>query len=196
MLRPTPWRKLLEFHLIDFAFRSAEHDVSAKSLSRKVPTKRHTVAYKLSRWDASDSHLISLTLLHVHSSRRALAHSIYLHFPSLPPYYNIMVFLLLGILASLYYILHPLIIESIIKGVSEKVSMLLFIECSAYDSMLSPAFLVLMYIFPFFFLLYHLFLLTLQLQRVVGSEDVSSPTCVLGAQYGGIALCSLLFYYL
>ena len=62
---------LLEFHLIDFAFMSAEHDVSAKSLSRKVPTKRHTVAYKLSRWDASDSHLISLTLLHVHSSRRA-----------------------------------------------------------------------------------------------------------------------------
>ena len=196
MLRPTPWRMLLEFHLIDFAFMSAERDVSAKPLSRKVPTKQHTVAYKLSRWDASDSHLISLPLLHVHSSRRALAHSINLHFPSLPPYYNIMVFLLLGILASLYYILHPLIIESIIKGVSEKVSMLLFIECSAYDSMLSPAFLVLMYIFPFFFLLYHLFLLTLQLQRVVGSEDVSSPTCVLGAQYGGIALCSLLFYYL
>ena len=84
---------LLEFHLIDFAFMSAKHDVSAKSLSRKVPTKRHTVAYKLSRWDASDSHLISLTLLHVHSSRRALAHSIVLHFPSLPPYYNILVFL-------------------------------------------------------------------------------------------------------
>ncbi len=63
------------------------------ALSRKVPTKRHTVAYKLSRWDASDSHLISLTLLHVHSSRRALAHSILLHFPSLPPYYNIQVFL-------------------------------------------------------------------------------------------------------
>ena len=92
MLRPTPWRMLLEFHLIDFAFMSAEHDVSAKSLSRKVPTKRHPVAYKLSRWDASDSHLISLTLLHVHSSRRALAHSILLHFPSLLPYYNILVF--------------------------------------------------------------------------------------------------------
>ena len=98
MLRPTPWRMLLEFHLIDFAFMSAERDVSAKSLSRKVPTKRHTVAYKLSRWDASDSHLISLTLLHVHSSRRALAHSIVLHFPSLPPYYNIMVFLFISIL--------------------------------------------------------------------------------------------------
>ena len=83
MLRPTPCRMLLEFHLIDFAFMSAEHDVSAKPLSRKVPTKRHAVAYKLSRWDASDSHLISLTLLHVHSSRRALAHSILLHF-SLP----------------------------------------------------------------------------------------------------------------
>ena len=81
MLRPTPWRMLLEFHLIDFAVMSAEHDVSAKPLSRKVPTKRHPVAYKLSRWDASDSHLISLTLLHVHSSRRALAHSINLHFP-------------------------------------------------------------------------------------------------------------------
>ena len=92
MLRPTPWRMLLEFHLIDFAFMSAEHDVSAKSISRKVPTKRHPVAYKLSRWDASDSHLISLPLLHVHSSRRALAHSILLHFPSLPPYYNIIVF--------------------------------------------------------------------------------------------------------
>ena len=92
MLRPTPWRMLLEFHLIDFAFMSAEHDVSARSLSRKVPTKRHPVSYKLSRWDASDSHLISLTLLHVHSSRRALAHSINLHFPSLPPYYNILVF--------------------------------------------------------------------------------------------------------
>ena len=93
MLRPTPWRMLLEFHLIDFAVMSAEHDVSAKPLSRKVPTKRHPVAYKLSRWDASDSHLISLPLLHVHSSRRALAHSINLHFPSLPPYYNILVFL-------------------------------------------------------------------------------------------------------
>ena len=76
---------LLEFHLIDFAVMSAERDVSARSLSRKVPTKRHPVAYKLSRWDASDSHLISLTLLHVHSSRRALAHSIPLHSPSLPP---------------------------------------------------------------------------------------------------------------
>ena len=85
MLRPTPWRMLLEFHLIDFAVMSAEHDVSTKSLSRKVPTKRHAVSYKLSRWDASDSHLISLTLLHVHSSRRAQAHSINLHFPSLPP---------------------------------------------------------------------------------------------------------------
>ena len=92
---------LLEFHLIDFAVMSAEHDVSAKSLSRKVPTKRHTVAYKLSRWDASDSHLISLTLLHVHSSRRALAHSILLHFSSLPPYYNIMLFVFIGILAFL-----------------------------------------------------------------------------------------------
>ena len=47
---------------------------------------------QLSRWDASDSHLISLTLLHVQSSRRALAHSILLHFPSLLPYYNILVF--------------------------------------------------------------------------------------------------------
>ena len=89
------------FHLIDFAFMSAEHDVSAKPLSRKVPTKRHPVAYKLSRWDASDSHLISLTLLHVHSSRRALAHSINLHFPSLPPYYNIQVFLFISILSFL-----------------------------------------------------------------------------------------------
>ena len=92
MLRPTPWRMLLEFHLIDLAFMSAEYDVSAKPLSRKVPTKRYPVSYKLSRWDASDSHLISLPLLHVHSSRRALAHSINLHFPSLPPYYNILVF--------------------------------------------------------------------------------------------------------
>ena len=101
MLRPTPWRMLQEFHLIDFAFMSAEHDVSAKSLSRKVPTKRHPVSYKLSRWDASDSHLISLTLLHVHSSRRALAHSIVLHFPSLPPYYNVMHFVFIGILSFL-----------------------------------------------------------------------------------------------
>ena len=80
---------------------SAEHDVSAKSLSRKVPTKRHPVAHKPSRWDASDSHLISLTLLHVHSSRRALAHSSLLHFPSLPPYYNIMHFFFIGILSFL-----------------------------------------------------------------------------------------------
>ena len=101
MLRPTPWRMLLDFHLIDFAVMSAEHDVSAKPLSRKVPTKRHAVSYKLSRWDASDSHLISLTLLHVHSSRRALAHSINLHFPSLPPYYNIQVFLFISILSFL-----------------------------------------------------------------------------------------------
>ena len=93
---------------------SAEHDVSAKSLSRKMPTKRHPVAYKLSRWDASDSHLISLPLLYVHSSRRALAHSINLHFPSLPPYYNIQVFLFISILsflinlsAFLHYNLRP-----------------------------------------------------------------------------------------
>lgn len=71
-----------------------------------------------------------------------------------------------------------------------------FIGCSAYDNLRSPAFFALMNIFPYFFLLYHLFLLILQLQRVVGSEDVSSPTCVLGAQYGGIALCSLLFIIL
>ena len=102
MLRPSPWRKLLEFHLIDFAFMSAERDVSAKPLSRKVPTKRHPVAYKLSRWDASDSHLICLPLQHVHSSRRALAHSILLHFPSLPPYYNILVFLFISTLSSSY----------------------------------------------------------------------------------------------
>ena len=101
MLRPTPWRMLLEFHLIDFAFMSAEHDVSAKPLSRKVPTKRHAVAYKLSRCDASDSHLISLTLPHVHSSRRALAHCILLHFPSLPPYNNILVFFFISILSFL-----------------------------------------------------------------------------------------------
>ena len=107
MLRPTPWRTLLEFHLIDFAFMSAEHDVSAKPLSRKVPTKRHPVAYKLSRWDASDSHLFSLPLLHVHSSRRALAHSIVLHFPSLPPYYNIMVFLFISILSFLLGLFPP-----------------------------------------------------------------------------------------
>ena len=87
--------------MIDFAFMSAEHDVSAKPLSRKVPTKRQAVAYKLIRWDASVSHLISLTLLHVHSSRRALAHSILLHFPFLPPYYNIMHFVFIDILSFL-----------------------------------------------------------------------------------------------
>ena len=47
-----------------------------------------------------------------------------------------------------------------------------FIGCSAYDNLRSPAFFALMNIFPYFFLLYHLFLLILQLQRVVGSEDV------------------------
>lgn len=83
---PHTMKDAIGVHLIDLAFMSAEHDVSARSLSRKVPTKRHPVAYKLSRWDASDSHLISLPLLHVHSSRRALAHSILLHFPSLPPF--------------------------------------------------------------------------------------------------------------
>ena len=77
----------------------AERDVSAKSFSRKVPTKRHAVAYKLSRGDASDSQLISSTPLHGHSSRRALTHSINLHSPSLPPYYNILVFLFIGILS-------------------------------------------------------------------------------------------------
>ena len=92
---------LLECHLIDCAVMAAEQEGRAKPLSRKVPTKRHAVAYKLSRCDASDSHLISLTLLHVHSSRRALAHSILLHFPSLPPYYDIMLFVFIGILAFL-----------------------------------------------------------------------------------------------
>ena len=33
-------------------------------------TKRHTVSCKLSRWDASVTHLISLPIQHVHSSRR------------------------------------------------------------------------------------------------------------------------------
>ena len=70
-----------------------------------MPTKRHPVAYKLSRWDASDSHLFSLTLLHVHSSRRALAHSILLPFPSLPPYYNILVFFFISILSFLINLL-------------------------------------------------------------------------------------------
>ena len=87
---------------INLAFMSAEHDIRAKLLSRYVPTKRHAVSYKLSRWDASDSHLISLTLLHVHSSRMALAHSIVLHFPSLPPYYNIMLFLFIDIIVFLF----------------------------------------------------------------------------------------------
>ena len=32
--------------------------------------------------------------------------------------------------------------------------------------------------------------------QVVYHDNVSSPTCVLGAQYGGIALCSLLFIIL
>ena len=33
-------------------------------------TKRHTVSCKLSRWNASVTHLISLPIQHVHSSRR------------------------------------------------------------------------------------------------------------------------------
>ena len=33
-----------------------------------------------------------------------------------------------------------------------------FIGCSAYDNLRSPAFFALMNIFPYFFLLYHLFL--------------------------------------
>ena len=105
MLRPTPWRMLLEFHLIDFAFMSAEHDVSARSLSRKVPTKRHAVAYKLSRWDASDSHLISLTLLHVHSSRRCTGSQQHPSFPSLSPFiiYELSLITILAILDNLMY---------------------------------------------------------------------------------------------
>ena len=35
------------------------------------------------------------------ATRRALAHSILLHFPSLPPYYNILVFLFISILSFL-----------------------------------------------------------------------------------------------
>ena len=96
---------LLKFHLIDFAFMSAEHDVSAKPLSRKVPTKRHPVAYKLSRWDASDSHLISLTLLHVHSLKRCTGSQQHPSFPSLSPFiiYRLSLIIILAILDNLMY---------------------------------------------------------------------------------------------
>ena len=69
-LRPTPWRKQLEFHLRDLSFMSAEHDVKPGHSAGRSITKRHAVSNKLSRWDASVTHLISLPILHVHSSRR------------------------------------------------------------------------------------------------------------------------------
>ena len=107
MLRPTPWRMLLEFHLIDFAFMSAEHDVSAKPISRKVPTKRHTVSYKLSRWDASVS---TYSVWHYCMSIRregALAHSNILHLPSLISYYNIIVFLVIAFIYTFILLFIP-----------------------------------------------------------------------------------------
>ena len=69
-LRPTPWRMQLEFHLRDLSFMSAEHDVKPGHSAGRSITKRHSVSNKLSRWDASVTHLISLPILHVHSSRR------------------------------------------------------------------------------------------------------------------------------
>ena len=69
-LRPTPWRMQLEFHLRDLSFMSAEHDVRPGHSAGRSITKRHAVSNKLSRWDASVTHLISLPILHVHSSRR------------------------------------------------------------------------------------------------------------------------------
>ena len=69
-LRPTPWRMLLEFHLRDLSFMSAEHDVKSGHSAGRSITKRHLVSCKLSRWDASVTHLFSSPILHVHSSRR------------------------------------------------------------------------------------------------------------------------------
>ena len=60
MLRPTPWRMQLEFHLRDLSFMSAEHDVKPGHSAGRSITKRHAVSNKLSRWDASVTHLISL----------------------------------------------------------------------------------------------------------------------------------------
>ena len=59
-LRPTPWRMQLEFHLRDLSFMSAEHDVKPGHSAGRSITKRHAVSNKLSRWDASVTHLISL----------------------------------------------------------------------------------------------------------------------------------------
>ena len=69
-LRPTPWRMQLEFHLRNLSFMSAEHDVKPGHSAGRSITKRHAVSNKLSRWDASVTHLISLPILRVHSSRR------------------------------------------------------------------------------------------------------------------------------
>ena len=48
-----------------------------------------------------------------------------------------------------------------------------FIGCSAYDNLRSPAFFALMNIFPYFFLLYHLFLLTKVSQVKIHKRDLT-----------------------
>ena len=83
-LRPTPWRMQLEFHLRDLSFMSAEHDVKPGHSAGRSITKRHAVSNKLSRWDASVTHLISLPILHVHSSRRCSCSQ--LHSFIVPPF--------------------------------------------------------------------------------------------------------------
>lgn len=94
MLRPTLWRMLLEFHLKDFAFMSAEHDVRAKSFSRKV---RYETTYGILQIEPVGRrrfHLLYLTLLHVHSSRWHTGSQQHSSFPSPFSFYNILIFIL------------------------------------------------------------------------------------------------------
>ena len=66
-LLPTPWRMQMEFHLRDLSFMSAEHDVKACHSAGRSITKRHAVSNKLSRWDASVTHM-HLTSSHMYST--------------------------------------------------------------------------------------------------------------------------------
>ena len=57
----------MEFHLRDLSFMSAEHAVKACHSAGRSITKRHAVSNKLSRWDASVTHM-HLTSSHMYST--------------------------------------------------------------------------------------------------------------------------------
>ena len=70
-----------------------------------------------------------------------------------------------------------------------------FIGCSAYDNLRSPAFFALMNIFPYFFLLYHLFLLICAITKGSRQRRCQQPDLCLRSTVWWHRLMLLAFYY-